>query len=426
MGSILFIIGAIFEIGFALFCIVTKSNHSSMKRLIRGFFLVSIIILLATNVIELNFRYIGLIVVLTLVNTVGLINLTQKRIQKIEHKASSTVFRTIGVVTLLFFAFLPAILFPQNIPVLSTTGMYQVETSTTSYIDTDRVESYSSLEENRKLNIQFWYPNEYDEKFPFIVFSHGGLGVKSSNLSLYNELASHGYVVVSIDHTYHSFFTSDEKGKTTWIDLGYMQQMLGENPLKDKQQSFDYYKTWMKTRMDDTNFVIDRVILHSISNALENPYKSIDTTKIGVMGHSLGGSTALGIGRVRMDVQAIVALESPFLYDIEGINNDGFIFNDQEYPIPVLNIYSDSSWSLLDKRPQYATNHAYLSDANPNIFNEYIHGIGHLSLTDFSLTSPILTQFIDRQPSTIPPQEALQLINELCLDFFNKHLKAGT
>lgn len=426
MGIILFIIGAIGEIGFALYSIVTKSNHGSKRSLIRGFFLVAIIILLVTNVIELSFRYIGLIVVLTLVNTVGLVNFTQKRIQKKEYKASSIVFKTIGMVTLLFFAILPAILFPQNIPVLSTTGMYQVATSTTTYIDTNRVESYSSLEENRKLNIQFWYPDEYDEKFPFIVFSHGGLGVKSSNVSLYNELASHGYVVVSIDHTYHSFFTTDEKGKTTWIDLGYMQQMLGENPLKDKQQSFDYYKTWMKTRMDDINFVIDRVILLSTNNALENPYKSIDTTKIGVMGHSLGGSAALGIGRVRMDVQAIVALESPFLYDVEGINNDGFIFNNQDYPLPVLNIYSDSSWSLLDKRPQYATNHAYLSDTNPNIFNEHIVGIGHLSLTDFSLTSPILTRFIDRQPSTIPPQEALQLINEMCLEFFNEHLKEGT
>lgn len=30
---------------------------------------------------------------------------------------------------------------------------------------------------------------------PLVIFSYGGLGIKSSNVSLYNELASHGSVV---------------------------------------------------------------------------------------------------------------------------------------------------------------------------------------------------------------------------------------
>ncbi len=41
--------------------------------------------------------------------------------------------------------------------------------------------------------------------------------------------------------------------------------------------------------------------------------------RIGVMGHSLGGSAALCIGRQRPDVQAVLALESPFMCDIEGV-----------------------------------------------------------------------------------------------------------
>ncbi len=425
MGIILFSIGAIVEVVFAFFCIVTKSNHSNKRSLIRIISLTTLILLIMCNTIEFSIQYYALIAVIALSAIVGFVNLIQKRKQKKEYKTSSIVLKTIGMVILLFLSTLPAVLFPQNTLVLKSIGMYHVLTNTATYTDTDRIESYTDTGKNRTLNVQFWYPDVEDKIFPLIVFSHGGLGVKSSNESLYNELASHGYVVVSIDHTFHSFFTTNEKGKTTWIDFEYMQQMLRENPLKDKQQSFEYYKTWMKTRMDDINFVIDRVISNSSNISLEDPYKSIDITKIGVMGHSLGGSAALGIGRIRDDVQAIVALESPFMADIEGIDNDGFIFNNQDYPLPVLNIYSDSSWTILDKRPQYAANYALLTEANPNVFNVHIQGVGHLSLTDFSLTSPILTRFIDRQESTIPPEEALQRINKLCLDFFNTYLKEG-
>jgi predicted dienelactone hydrolase len=108
---------------------------------------------------------------------------------------------------------------------VATTGEYQVLTQTYTYTDKNRVESYTDTGKNRKLNVQLWYPDNLDETVPLIVFSHGGLGVKSSNESLYNELASHGYIVCSIDHTYQSFYSTDEDGDTTWIDLGYMQDV---------------------------------------------------------------------------------------------------------------------------------------------------------------------------------------------------------
>lgn len=69
----------------------------------------------------------------------------------------------------------------------------------------------------------------------------------------------------------------------------------------------------------------------------------VDRTKIGVMGHSLGGSSALGIGRMRKDGSVIIALESLFMCDIKGVKNSEFVFTGEEYPIPVLNVYSDSS-----------------------------------------------------------------------------------
>ena len=69
------------------------------------------------------------------------------------------------------------------------------------------------------------------------------------------------------------------------------------------------------------------------------------------MGHSLGGSDALGIGRTRDDVGVVIALESPFLCGTVGVDSGEFVWNEETYPIPVLNIYSNSSWGHLDEWP---------------------------------------------------------------------------
>ncbi len=60
---------------------------------------------------------------------------------------------------------------------------------------------------NRQVNVEFWYPSDGGGKYPLVVFSHGALGIKTSNTSTFIELASHGYVVCSIDHPYQALFT---------------------------------------------------------------------------------------------------------------------------------------------------------------------------------------------------------------------------
>lgn len=176
--------------------------------------------------------------------------------------------------------------------------------------------------------------------------------------------------------------------------------------------------------MGDMDFVIDKIIKESKEKDGETGLDLVDTEKIGIVGHSLGGSAALGIGRARDDIDAVIALESPFMYDIEGVRNNQFIFTDKKYPVPLLNIYSDSSWDILDKRPQYKTNYEMLSDKDENTYNIHLTGVGHLGLTDFALTSPILTNFLDRgKSSSSSTVSILKRINKECLKFFNKYLK---
>ena len=423
MGTIIFLIAVIVEAVFAAFCIITKANHAKVRSIMRISSFLGFVLLVVLPIVDWSLRYYALGSFLLLLAIIGVKAIAQEKGEKREYKAVRVVLKAMGMMVLIFVFTLPAILFPQNKVVVDTTGVNQVLTKTYTYIDQNRIESYTDTGKNRKLNMQFWFPDNLGEKVPLIVFSHGGLGVKSSNESLYNELASHGFIVCSIDHTYHSFYSTDEDGETTWIDLGYMQELFAENPASDIHQSYEYYQKWMKIRTDDINFVIDYIIKKAETNNADRVYTLVDIDQIGVMGHSLGGSAALGIGRIRADVNAVIALESPFMYDIEGVEDEEFLFTDKIYPVPVLNVYSDSSWDILAERSQYAANYRMLFDTGATAFNVYISGIGHLALTDFALTSPFLTRILDGKKPTTETVYCLKTINKVCLEFFNSYLK---
>ena len=425
MASFIFLTAAIIEIALAVYCIFTKSNQRKVRSIVRVATFAGFVLLTALPIIDWSFRYYTLGALLLLLAVIGAAVLIRDKEEKKEYKAVRVVLKAIGMTVLIFALTLPAITFPQDIAVMATTGEYQVSTANYTYTDTNRVETYTDTGENRKLNVEMWYPENTDGTYPLIVFSHGAFGVKSSNESLYNELASHGYIVCSIDHTYQALYTTDEDGHRISMDMDYMQEMSAEDARSNRQQSYEYYQKWMKIRTDDINFVIDYILAEAKNNDADVAYKLVDATKIGVMGHSLGGSAALGIGRVRDDVNAVIALESPFMCDIKGVEDGEFVFEDKIYPVPVLNVYSDGTWGILADRPQYAENFALLSNTEATAFNVHISGVGHLTLTDLALTSPILTRILNGRKSTTDTEYCLKTINKICLEFFDSYLKGA-
>lgn len=318
------------------------------------------------------------------------------------------------------------LLFPPYQP-LRTTGVHAIVTARYTYTDKKRVEQFSSNRENRQVNVTFWYPQNTDGNatYPLIVYSHGGLGTETSNESLFLELASHGYVVASIGHPYHALWTRAQDGRIMFVNSEYFQELGRENARQDKQQSYRYYQKWMRVRTDDINLVIDTILEKSSNNA-DDVYRLIDVKRIGVMGHSLGGSAALAMPRQRNDVSAVIALEAPFLHDIVGVENDKFIWRDAAYPVPVLNVYSDSSWSHLAEWAQYARNAALRDNASETAVSLHLSGAGHFSLTDLSLASPLLTTLLENGQSNHDRTGYLQKVNRACLDFFNRHIKNQT
>jgi dienelactone hydrolase len=426
VGTFLFLTAVVVEIALAAFCIATKSNQTRVRVFVRIAAFACFMLSAALPIVDWSFRYYALFALLLLLAVQGTVALIRKRDEKRGYKAVCVVLKAIGMTVLIFAVTLPTIIFPQH-KVIATTGEYRIATATCTYTDANRVETFADTGAKRKLSVEFWYPEDYGASAigtcPLIVFSHGSMGTKSSNLSLYSELASHGYVVVAIDHTYQCLYTTDENGHTTLIDMGFLKELQAEDAESDKKRSYEYYQKWMGIRTGDINFVMDCVLADAKQSDADTVYKLIDVKKIGVMGHSLGGSAALGIGRMRDDIGAVIALEAPFMCDITGVRNDEFVWNGETFPIPVLNVYSDASWSHLGDWTQYAENYRLLASSSATVFNVHISGAGHLTLTDLALTSPFLTRVFNGQKSTIDTQYCLETINKVCLAYFDCYLK---
>ncbi len=187
--------------------------------------------------------------------------------------------------------------FPADVmPSLSEKGNYDVGVKTIEAAYPVKVKDIAGNEVERSLTLEVWYPaassaqkatyiNETrsgqvfevqadasrdapiadaDTDFPVIIISHGYTGYRTLMFYLGEHLASHGYVVAAIDHT-------DSTNK----DVNF-----AENP----------YSGFPSTLLNRSR---DQVLtLNSIS---ENTFfkESVDASKAGVIGYSMGGYGAV-------------------------------------------------------------------------------------------------------------------------------------
>jgi len=417
-AMILLILLLFFEAALAACRIKTSSVCHGATAVLRAASVLILVALAALSVATWGFRYYAITAVLVVSAVVNAAGSLRKKEAGAKLLPARIIRRAAGMSALIIIALLPAVVFPEYRP-LPTTGGHRVETATRHFSDEERTEAYTKQGGARELAVEFWYPENAEGSFPLVIFSHGSFGTRTSNETLFRELASHGYVVCSIDHTYQCLYTTDRSGKVLLINGEFMNDVRRENAREDKSRSLELYKEWMEVRTGDIAFVIETVK----ADASDVIHRLIDTEKIGVIGHSLGGAAVLGIGRMRSDIGAVVALEAPYLCDILDVQNDAFVLESAAYPVPVLNIYSDSSWPNLGKWPQYAKNVQLLSGSDKDIHNLHISGAGHLSLTDLSLASPILTRVLNGHSSSLNAEDCLRRINEECLAFFDRYLK---
>ena len=202
MGIIALAFLLLLEVFFLVWSIMTRNNRREEKGIVSIAVLALFILLLGTGIFQWSFRYAMLLFVLVIQAIVGMVILIRKR--ENEYKLSKDILRFVRNCFIFTFALFLAILCPQY-KQLKTTGKYQVATAKYTWTDNSRVEEFTQSGENRTLTVEFWYPKNADKTYPLVVFSHGAFGFSGSNYSTFAELASNGYVVASIGHTYQAF-----------------------------------------------------------------------------------------------------------------------------------------------------------------------------------------------------------------------------
>ncbi len=422
LGIITLIIALSAQIGFLVYRLVTKNRQLKVKNIMRLTAFAIFSLLLATGVYWWGFRWIGLFLLLAVLSIFSGIYFIRKPKKQKQHKALPAVLSCISGCILLTICILPGILFPQFNPVKAT-GNYTINTTSVTFVDTSRIDPFSKKSENRKLTVQFWYPTvkEGSNKFPLTIFSHGSFGYRGSNLSTFKNLASNGYVVCSIDHSYHSFFAKHTDGSTTLVNTEFLNDAVNiTNNKYDAKTSYDKTHEWLKLRTDDINFVLNKILDNKNAEIPEALYSIINQEKIGLLGHSLGGAAAAQLGRDRSDVDAVAVIDGTMIGEEIAFKDGHPVLNTEAYPIPLLNLYNDSHYKDA-KQQGTAYNNLSASSHAKEAYDIVIRGSGHLNFTDLPLFSPALAHMLGT--GTVDSRYCIETMNNIVLEFFDHTLK---
>lgn len=421
MGVIILVITFLVETGFAVWSCLTGERHRGEKLAVRTGGILLLTVLLLTGLLEGVFRYGGFMFILVLQILVGILLLRRKKKTEKPFKTGKQVMAAFGTLALYLTVLLPALLFPQY-KELQVTGTHEVETAEYTWVDKNRAETYSNTGENRALTVKLWYPKE-EGNYPLAVFSHGSLGIIDSNSSTCEELASNGYVVASIGHTYQAMFVQDTSGNITVISPYFMNQVYEENGTRTPEGEkiiYDNSREFMKIRTADMNFVLDTMIEKAEAGE-EEPFDRIEEEKIGLFGHSLGGAAAVAAGRERTDISAVIDLEGTMLGEYVDFQNGTEVFNSEPYPVPLLDVNSAEVDAQARTLPGQGYVNFYVGEHAKEYQYEVIEGAGHLNFTDLPMVSPALAKMLG--VGSVDARECIESVNQMILEFFDAHLK---
>lgn len=421
MGVITLVLLLTLETVFLVWSIITRNNHREEKGIISIALLALFGLLLITGVFEWSFRYAALLLVLVTQAIAGAAILFRKKEK--EYKLIKSIVRFTRNCFIFIFALSLAILFPQY-EQPKITGSYEVATAKYTWVDNSRTDEFSRTGENRSLTVEFWYPENADKTYPLVVFSHGAFGFSGSNHSTFAELASNGYVVASIGHTYHAFYTMDTSGKLTIVDTEFINRAAKINAVHDTQHEEEIYNTtseWMKLRTDDENFVIDTILTEGKNDSADVLFSIINTENIGLIGHSLGGASSAQIGRVRNDIDAVIVLDGTMLGEEVAFENNAIVLNDSPYPVPLLNVYAEDHYTNSKQLVGNTYNNFYATKNAVCAYETVFKNAGHLNFTDLPLFSPTLAEMLG--VGTIDERYCIETMNKVVLEFFNSYLK---
>lgn len=267
-----------------------------------------------------------------------------------------------------------------------------------------------------------------DGTFPVILFNHGLQMFTSQSTLLMEHLASNGYIVVSVAHPYESirvnlqdagtvmpdFISSRAKFNEAlkWIEKSSAPINAAKSATKKKDNREERAQIMLKAiEESEMNNVVsewekdNRFILNELISSGDKELvfrKIMDTSRIGIMGMSVGGAAATEVAKSDKRIKA-------------GINVDGLQYgkrNKEPLEVPFAMIYSEDGKGLNE----------FLMLSSKNDYFEYTFiGSHHADFTDMTMIWPFMR--IYGQLGNIPGERMVELSNKVILNFWDAYLK---
>ena len=156
--------------------------------------------------------------------------------------------------------------------------------------------------------------------YPIIIMQPGLGGVRQAHTILCEDLASHGYVVFSLDHPFVASFVRFKDGSIITPPLLTMWKVNNNR---------DYRYTWFEKAVQTSCQDID-LFLEKLPQFNKSAFQNqLDLSKIGLMGHSFGGNVSLREGFKNPTIKAIIDVDSKLTERInlpENTNNKPVLF----------------------------------------------------------------------------------------------------
>ena len=135
--------------------------------------------------------------------------------------------------------------------------------------------------------------------YPVIILSPGNGGNVEFYAAYAEDLASHGYVVVGLNHPYDVTAVALSDGAFAVFDPG---QWPPENPARR-----EFFGRRMDERADDVSFALD--LLEQMNTESGPLQGALDLEHVGIMGHSMGGITAAAACRQDRRLKACLNID---------------------------------------------------------------------------------------------------------------------
>lgn len=238
-----------------------------------------------------------------------------------------------------------------------------------------------------------------------ILFSPG-YGVPRLFYTTYAEdLASHGYLVITLDHPYDATVVEFPDGTIVYTDLTADM----EDPATASKM--------LDIRVKDTIFTMDQ-LRGNLTKAIPGVRRRLRVTETGMFGHSFGGATAAEVMRIDSRIRG-------------GLDMDGTIYGAVEHTglrrpfalmgVPDHNLASDSTWISLWGMLRGWKRAMVLAGAQHFTYTDYPALVSVLGLE--SVFTP---EVIAGVVGTIDPIRANELLRVYIRSFFDFVLGEGS